>query len=166
MAKSIALNHTDSGVSGVTTLTLDRAILNYGLDYRIKSQDASTAILTNMTSPVDKPETFKIAVSQVKDVYKGTNIDTNMYAPSRRGVSILCALQDTWSETDSADATYAADYPISAHLVLKVPLTATITPAMIQTALGRLISGLYDSGDATTGRLAAIMRGSLLPKDL
>lgn len=169
MSKSISLNHTDSGVSGVTTLTHDRAILNFGADYRIKVQEAakntSQVVLTNMTSPIDKPETFKVAATEIKDIYKGTSIDVALYSPTRKGVSVLCALNDVYTVTDSV-TTESYDLPISGHFVLKVPADANITPAMVDAFLGRLISGLYESGSATTARLSAILRGSLIPTDL
>lgn len=166
MAKALSLNHTDTGVSGVTTLSLDRAILNFGVDYRVKSQDANSAVLVNLTSPVDRLESFKFSVSPVKDIYKGSQIDPSLTDSSRRGVSILCALTDVVTITDSIDATYRVDKPMSAHIVLKLPYDDLITPAVVEDFIGRLVSGLYESGWLTTTRIAALMRGSLLPTDV
>lgn len=166
MAKTLNLNVTDTGVEGVTTLALDKAIINYGEDFRVKSQDASSVILTNMTSPLDKPETYRVAVSPVKDIYKGSSIDPNLYSVSRKGVSILCGLQKVYTVTDSADTSYEKDLPASGHIVLKVPADAVFTADVVEDLVGRIVAGLYESGSITTERLTAIMRGSLIPKDL
>ena len=166
MSKSLNSNHHDTAVSGVTTLSLDRAILNFGADFRVKSQDPAQAVIVNMTSPVDCPETFKFAVSPVKDIYKGSSVDPSLFDASRRGVSILCALNDVVTITDSSDATYRVDKPLSAHIVIKVPYDTQITGGMIESLVGRLVSGLYETGDDGITRIAALMRGSLLPVDL
>lgn len=165
MSKSVDLNHVDTEVEGVSTLTLAKGIINWGVDYRVKSQDAKSLILTNLTSPLDKPETFRVAVSDVTDIYKGAGIDPAQYGPSRKGKSLLCGLNSVYSVTDSVTGV-VYDLPIKCHVVLTTPNDAVITPAMIEAFLGRMLAGLYESGSATTGRLVAMLRGSLLPSDL
>lgn len=165
MAKSLNLNHVDTGVEGVSTLTLSKGIINWGADYRVKNQDKGSVILTNLTSPLDKPETYRVAVSNVNDVYKGSGIDPAQYGPTRKGVSMLCALNDVYTVTDSVTG-LSYDIPMKGHIVLQVSADALITPAVIETFVGRLLAGLYESGSATTGRMTALLRGSLLPTDL
>ena len=167
MARSIALNYTDSGVSGVTTLKKDIAILNFGSDYRVKQDDAGEAIIANITSPIDRPETFRFSAAPVADVYKGTGIDSGFYSPSRKGISLLCQLTDVYKYADSADSTFKDQYlPISGHMVLKVPCNEALTADMISTFVGRLIAGLYASGNLDASRLKSMLRGALLPTDM
>lgn len=165
MAKSLGLNHVDTGVEGVSTLNLSKGIINWGKDYRVKSQEKGAVILTNLTSPLDKPETFRVAVSDVKDIYKGSVIDPAQYGPSRKGVSLLCGLNQVFTVTESATGV-SYDVPLKMHIVIQAPTEALVTPAVIEASLGRLIAGLYESGSATTDRLTALLRGSLLPTDV
>lgn len=165
MSKSLSLNVVDSGVSGVTTLVLDKSIINFGDDFRVKTQSANELILTNMTSPLGKDETYRLLVNPVKDIYKNAGIDPALYAASRRGVSVVNSLHSVYTVTESTTGvTY--DLPVSGQVILKIPADTLITPAIIEDFLGRVLAGLYESGSATTDRLSAILRGSLKPIDL
>lgn len=166
MAKSVNLNVTDTPISGVSTLSLNRGLVNFGADFKVKSNVPGEVVLTNLTSPVSYPEKLRIAQSEIADVYAGTGVNASLYAPTRRGVSCVCQLTDVWKVVDSVDPTYEVALPISAHIVLKVPNNELITLPMIEATIGRLISGLYETGSDETTRLAAILRGSLVPSDL
>lgn len=166
MTKAISVNYTDTAISGVSSLPFSRGLVNFGADFRIKSDEPDEAILTNMTSPLNFPEKARVGFTEVADVYKGAGIDPSLYAPTKRGVSILSQITEVWTVTDSEDPTFQVALPVSAHIVLKIPNHELITPAMVTTLLGRAVSGLYDTGDLTTKRLAAMLRGSLLPSDL
>lgn len=166
MAKVVNVGYTDTPISGVTSLELDRGLLNFGADWRVKTDSPGEVIISNLTSPVDRPERIRVSQSDVSNIYTGTDIDPSVYAPSRRGTSVLCQITETFSVTDTVDADYRIDLPVSAHLVIKVPNNENLTAAMVQTTIGRLISGIYDTGSETTVRLAAILRGSLKPSDL
>lgn len=166
MAKTVSVGYTDTPIAGVTSLEFPRGLVNFGADYRVKSDTANEAIITNLTSPVDRPEKFRISYSDVSNIYTGTDIDPSVFAPSKRGVSVLCQLTETLSVSDSTDAAFRVDLPISAHIVLKVPASEYLTADMLQTVMGRLVSGVYETGSLTTTRIQAIIRGSLLPTDL
>lgn len=167
MAKVKSLGYTDTPVQGVTSLTFPRAVLNFGADFRVKAnQPGKEVVLTNLTCPVDRPEKIRIAYTDVSNVYSGTDIDSSVYSPTKRGVSILVQLTETISVTDSTDADFRVDLPVSYHLVVKVPASEFISAADIQTGLGRLVSGLFDTGSTATTRLEAILRGSLVPSGL
>ena len=166
MAKVVNVGYTDTPIDGVTSLELDRGLLNFGADWRVKTDSPGEVIISNLTSPVDRPERIRVSQSDVSNIYTGTDIDPSVYAPSRRGTSVLCQITETFSVTDTVYADYRIDLPVSAHLVIKVPNNENLTAAMVQTTIGRLISGIYDTGSETTVRLAAILRGSLKPSDL
>lgn len=167
MSKVISTGFTDTPVQGVTALTFPRAVLNLGADFRVKSnQPGKEVVLTNISSPVDRPEKIRIAYTDISNVYNGTNIDASVYAPTKRGVSILVQVTETLSVTDDKDPDYRVDLPVSYHLVVKVPASEYISAARIQDGLGRLLSGLFDTGVSTTSRLEAILRGSLVPTGL
>lgn len=167
MTKVKSQGYTDTPISGVTALTFPRAILNLGKDFRVKSnQPGKEVVLTNITSPVDRPEKIRIAYTDVANIYSGTGIEASVLAPTKRGVSILAQVTDVISISDDTDPDYRIDLPVSYHLVIKVPASEYITGSDIQTGLGRLLSSLFDSGVSTTSRLEAILRGSLVPSEL
>lgn len=163
MAKSVVKNYTDTPISGVTSLTLPMSVVNFGKDFRVKSDEPGEAILTNLTSPIDRPERFRFAMSDIKDIYKNSGIDANLYSPSRRGVSVLVQLTDTYTVSDSTDTKYDVALPMEAHLVIKVPSNELITSQMIQDFVGRLTNGLFESGVVNTDRIKSLFRGSLIP---
>lgn len=166
MAKSVVKNYTDTPISGVTSLTLPISVVNFGKDFRVKSDEPGEAILTNLTSPIDRPEKFRFAMSDIKDIYKNSGIDANLYSPSRRGVSVLVQLTDTYTVSDSTDTNYDVALPMEAHLVIKVPSNELISSQMIQDFVGRLTNGLFESGAVNTNRIKSLFRGSLIPTDL
>lgn len=166
MSRSVNAGYTDTAIEGVSSLDLSRGLLNFGADFRVKSNQANEIVLTNLTSPVDRPEKFRIAYSEIPNVYSGSGIESSLYANTKRGISVLVQLTEILSVTESTDAEYRYDLPVSYHLVIKVPADANITSAMVATGVGRLVSGLFETGSETTARLDAILRGSLTPADL
>lgn len=167
MAKQKSMGYIDTPISGVTSLTFPRAVLNCAKDFRVKSnQPGKEVVLTNITSPIDRPERIRIAYSDLTNIYSGTGIDASVFAPTKRGVSVLAQVTDVISVTDDLNPDFRIDLPVSYHLVIKVPASEFITAADINTGIGRLLSSLFDSGVSTTSRLEAILRGSLVPTEL
>lgn len=167
MAKVISKGFIDTPINGVSSLNFTRGLLNYKADFRVKSEDAGKeVVLTNITSPIDRPEKIRIAFSDVSNVYNGSGIESGVYAPTKRGVSVLAQVTNVISVTDDTDPTYRVDLPVSYHLVIKVPVSEAITGQVIQEGIGRLLSGLFDTGSTSTIRLESILRGSLTPSDM
>lgn len=166
MAKALSVNYTDTAISGVSSLSFSRGLVNFGADFVVKSDEPGEVILTNLTSPVVYPEKMRISSSEVANVYNGSSIEPSLYAPTKRGTSLLVQLSEVWKVTDTVDASIEAALPVTAHLVIKVPNHELVTPAAVQTLVGRLISGLYETGDLSTTRLTALLRGSLKPSDI
>lgn len=167
MTKKIDSGFVDTPITGVTSLKFERGLLNLKEDFRIKSnQNGKEVVLTNITSPIDRGEAIRLAYTDVNNVYSGTSIDPSVYAPTKRGVSILTQVTNTLSVTDDADPDYRVDLPVSAHLVLKVPASEYINAQQVEVLIGRLLSSLFDTGSDSESRLEAILRGSLLPTEL
>lgn len=164
MTKSVNNGYVDTPVTGVPSLTFPRAVLNFQKDFRVKANNpGKEVILTNITSPVDRPENIRIGYTNIANIYSGTSVEPSVFAPTRKGVSILSQVTDILSVTDNTNADYRIDLPVSAHLVLKVPASEFITADVVQTLVGRLLSSLFDTGATSTTRLDAILRGSLVP---
>lgn len=167
MSKVVSTGYTDTPIDGVTSLEFPRGLLNIGANFRVKSNNSGKeVVLTNITCPIDRPENIRLAYTDIANVYSGTGIEPSIIAPTKRGVSILAQLTDVLSVTDTVDADYRIDLPLSCHLVIKVPASEYITAEQVQTAIGRLLSSLFDTGVETTTRLEAILRGSLAPTEL
>lgn len=166
MTKQIVYNYTDTAISGVTSLTLPRGLVNFKADWRVRYNEPDEAILTNLSSPVVYPERMRISASDVANVYNGSSVEPSLYAPTKKGRSILVQVNEIWKVTDSEDATYEVALPVQCHLVIKVPNHELVTPDAIQTLVGRCVSGLFETGSSATGRIGALLRGSLLPSDL
>lgn len=167
MAIVKSFGYTDTPISGVTSLTFNRGLLNFEEDFREKaSTPGREVVLTNIRAPRDQEERIRIGYSDVANVYSGSNIEPSLYAPSRRGVSILAQITDVLKVSDTTDPDFQVYYPVSCHTVLKAPISAYLTADDIFMLLGRNLSCLFDTGVSTTTRLEAILRGSLLPKGL
>lgn len=166
MSKVVNLNHTDSAVSGVSSLSLPISVLNYGADFGVQDGNGAELHLVNNTSPIDCPETIRYAVSDVQNIYKGTTIDPNLFMDTKRGVSLLVQLNQVYNVTDSAVPAYNRVLPIKAHMVLQIPVDQVVTADMVQALVGRLCSCLFDTGSASSARIGRLLRGSLRPSDL
>jgi hypothetical protein len=168
MTKVINQGYTDTPVSGVTELTFPRAVLNLKTDFRVKStnNNGKEVVLTNITSPIDRPENIRLAYTDIANVYNGTGVEPSVSAPTKRGVSILAQVTDVVSVSDDADADFRIDLPLSCHLVIKAPASEHVNAEQIKTVLGRLLSSLYDTGFSSESRLAAILRGALVSTEL
>lgn len=166
MAKVVNKGYTDTPVEGVSSLTFPRAVLNFKADFRVKGNQPNEVVLANITSPVDRTEQIRVAFSNITNVYSGTSIEPSLAAPTKRGISVLCQVTDILSVTDDTDPDYRIDLPVSYHLVIKIPANENLTTTLIQEGLGRMISGIFDTGSTTLTRLEALIRGSLVPSDL
>lgn len=164
--RNIDNGYKDTPISGVSELDFKRGLLNFEKDFRMRSNTSGEVTITNITSPIDRPETIRLARSEVSDIYKGTDVSPGAMAPSRRGLSLLAQINETLQVTDSTDADFLQHLPLSAHLVIKSPASEYIDATMIENLVGRLISTLYDTGSTSETRLAALLRGSLAPKDI
>jgi len=164
MGWSTAYNNT--ATSPATVRDLDPEPVNWGADFRVSKETGSEAIFTNISCPVDKPETIRVAFAEIKDVFKGTPIDptTNALAPTgivSRGCSVLVQLNMVVTGEDSVA------YPVSAHLVLKLPYGAAPSADNVSELVQRLMGTLYDTGEtAPDTRLEGLIRGAMTPPDL
>lgn len=166
MTKNISWGYTDTPVEGVSNLALKRPVLNFGENFRVKADKAGEVVISNLTSPLDRPEQFRFATSDIRDIYSSTDIDPSVYAPSKRGVSLLAQMTETLSVTDSTDADFRIDLPVSAHLVIKVPASEHIDAKIVEDAVARLISSLYETGSDKLTRIDSMLRGSLTPRGI
>jgi len=140
--------------------------LNWPVDFVATEKSDMKVQAVNKTSPLDQLETIRVQASEIADVYKGTSIDPSVYAPSRKGLSIVCQVNDVLRVTETTDAQFLNDLPLSAHLVVKVPQNALVTADMVMALAGRCLAALFDSNQLTSGRIANLLRGAMTPTGL
>lgn len=166
MAKNLSVNYTDSPISGGTTLSMTVPSLNYTSDFRVTTDDPGECRMTNLTSPLDMPERFRLAFQPVNDVYRNSGIDPTLYYQTRKGVQVLCQLTDVYSVTDSADASYLALLPIKSHIVVQIPTNDLITASVVKDHVLRTFGGMFNARESIDARLKSILRGALVPTGL
>lgn len=169
MVKQINLGITDTPVSGVSDLSLERAVLNFSADFRVKSQTPDEVVLVNLNSPADRPETIRISRREINNVYQATfgrGISPNVQASSTQGTELLVQWNGTFIAQDTEDPDFEQHLPMQTHLVVKAP--KGLTADDLKLAIGRLISALFDEGPANTADagLEAKLRGALTPKGM
>lgn len=161
MAYAISNGYTDT-ISTLKSVSIPD--LDYSVDFAVTSDKPGEVILTNVTSPLDRAETIRFALTQIKDVYTNTDIDAAYKAPSHQGVSLVAQVSDVWRYSDSSNlALPAIDLPLSAHLVLKVPKSSYITADQYLSLVKRAFSLMFDTGAVTSARLLEMLKGSLDP---
>lgn len=154
---------SDTAISGVTAPSLTIPVLNYGVDYRVKSESSKEVVLTNTTTPLDQVETIRFGFSEIADIYAKSGLNTDQIPGSKKGLNVLSQINEVWKVTDPANAALLQYLPVSAHLVIKVPQSGYITPALVQTLITRLVATLYENG---VSNLPALTKGVLTPKSL
>lgn len=164
--KAVNKGYTDTPISGVTALELNRGLVNFGKDFRVQQNAAGESIVVNITTPPDRLEKFRWAAKENTNIYKSSGINPALQAPYITGVDLVTGLSEIWSVTDSTDPAYRYDLPIKGHLVLSIASDELITADDVLAFVGRLVSGLYDTGSEASTRLKSLLRGSLTPSDL
>lgn len=162
------------GYTDTTTATKSLVIptLNYVNDFSEKKTDtASEVILSNLTCPLDQPETLRYAIQNIKDVYDGTGIEPSYRSVSHRGVSLVVQLRDILRVTQSETETQCCDpgiidLPIETHIVFRVPISQYVDADTVLTVMKRNVAGVFDPTGVTSKQLNALLRGSLNPRDL
>lgn len=163
MSKQISTTIVDTAISGVTAPTLTLPVLNYGTDFRVKSEKDNEVVLVNTTAGVEEDEQLRYGYSEITDVFRNSGISASSDVACKSGYSIVVQLTKNIRVTDSADASYGVSYPISAHLVLKVPKCEIITGPYLQTVVSRMLGGLYENGQI---KIVALLKGAISPKGL
>lgn len=156
---------------GVASDTITIPVMEWPTHFAKRETKTNEIVLANLTSPLTATETIRFAVQNVGNIYTGTGIDPNYYAPSRRGVSILAQVNSCLIIKPDSAASALQDaqmLPFSAHIVFRVPQSEYVTSTVLQSVAYRLIASLGDNkaGDASLNignRLAMMARGALTP---
>lgn len=106
--------------AAIAARTIKPVNLAFGTDFAKTSYKPGEAILSNLTSPLDRVETYRFATSQVANVYTGTKLDPSSQSQNKRGTAVLLQLRSDLGVTDT-DTNTKIILPFEAHLVMRVP---------------------------------------------
>lgn len=163
MSIVISTGTSDTAISGVTAPAVTLPVINYGVDFRVKTEAAKEVVLVNTTTPLDQPESLRFGYSEIANIYAKSGLNSDQIPGSVKGVNLLAQINETLKVSDSANASFAQYLPISAHIVIKAPQSGYITPDVIQALINRLYASLYENGSSS---LPSLMKGVLTPKAL
>lgn len=171
MAKTTSFGYTDTKAANPLSISVPQ--LDYSKDFSrdTRVSRSGEVILTNVTSPLDQPETLRLAIENVANVYANTQIPTYNRSVTTRGVQLLLQTNDILRVSDAASSDVdcccdgSFDLPISCHMVIRVPLNQYITADVVMQVAKRNFGMLFD-GNNTTARLNQLLRGTLLPPGL
>lgn len=141
--------------------------LDYAHDFAVTKDTSEECILTNMTSPLDQPETLRFGYQNIADVYRNTGIDPSFMSTTKRGISVVSQVNDILRVIPDTDTTCCGDtsydLPISAHVVVKVPVNANVTPDVVKTLVFRAVSTMFNTGKTDSTRIGELLRDALNP---
>lgn len=155
--------YTNTPIDGGVPATIAVDPINFGADFRVYKDTNDELWLTNITSPIDRPERVRYARKEVKNVYLGTDISPSAQAASRKGVNLHVQLQQNFATTE---ADRVVHLPVTTSVTIKVPASSAIDAQEVLGSVSRLLSTLFATGSDDSARLAALLRGSLEPNDL
>jgi len=165
MAKTVNLHIADTPIEGgPSSLSVDLPAINWPKDWSKVKDVSGSATLSYKPAPFDAPQTAIFAVSKIANVYTGTPVDPSYQLPFKRGMSVLCQCNLVASVTDTEDPTYRVDLPISAHLVIKAPVSGLLTVGNIRTVAERAMSLIYETGAVDDSRLTELLKECMLPE--
>jgi hypothetical protein len=160
---SYTTNWGYTAAADVANRRITPANLNFGTDFVKTSYKPGEAILSNLTSPLDRVETVRFAVSPVANIYSGAKLDPSNQSQNKRGTNVLIQVRSCLGVTDS-DTNQKIILPFEGHLVLRIPQHDAVTADIAKTHVSRVLGALYEDNDISMGnRLNALLHGSVLP---
>lgn len=166
MGVQTSLGYTDS-ISQPKSVNIPD--LDYNKDFAVTKDESDTVVITNVTSPIDQPETIRWSYQNVNDVYRNTGIDPSMTATTKRGVSIVGQVNDVMRVTtdeESGCCGVSYDLPLEAHVVIKVPLNQNVTSDVALALVKRAFATLFSTGSVTSQRIGQLLRDALKPAEM
>lgn len=168
MTKTVVLLNANDTVpsGGSATMSVEVDNLNWSTDWAKTTNVAGNSVLTLVSAPPDQPQTARVGLTQVANVYTGTSVDPSYQLPFKRGVSAVAQLNAVYRVTDSDPSILPIDLPVSAHIVLRVPLSSLLTNDHMLAVIARTIPLLFDTSDTSSARIGKVLRGALLPEGI
>jgi len=166
LSKTLAFGFTDTAFTGGDA-EVDMAFQqNFGEDFRVLSDVPGELILTNITTPVDMPETIRIAQKRLANVYSASDIDASNYPSDKSGTTTLVESRFVVAIEDSTEPLLRKFIPVKVGFTLITPNDGDVPNSAIRTLIERSIGNLFETHDASDGYLNSIRHGVLSKKDM
>lgn len=143
-----------------THISVNIPDLDFSSDYAEKETGkANEKLYAYIKSPADQPESIRLAIQDVKNVYTGTDIQPGLYSVIKQGKSVLTSVRSTLRTNPSTGV--FIDYPVQTGITMKFPVCQEVTDATLVEVLTRNL-GVMTTAQGTFGdRIKRFMRGAL-----
>lgn len=161
MAKIYSTPYSMSGASEKKSLSI--GVLSSS-DLAPVSETADKVVEKNVNSPLDRPETWTFACTDVADAYKNSGISPQCKPASVKGVQIMVKHDSITQVTDDTVGAenYLKQIPYSVHFVIRTPINDLVTADAVLAEVQRTIAGLFGDGtDVTSARLTELLNSAL-----
>lgn len=157
MSKTSAFGFTNTTDSSVT---LTPKALGLTSNYAISADVSDQAVLNNKTAPIDLQEVISYRSMDINNL-KSNAVNIQYPSPVTTGVQYSVQVTDTLSTTDSSDASFRVDEPISVTISVRHPKSGNIGSTQVATVMMRALSSLVKEDGSW--RFDDLMRGAERP---
>jgi hypothetical protein len=155
MAKSSTFGFTNTTAG---QHDVDQVALGLTQNYSLSQDIADVVRLNNKTAPIDQEELVEFRSRNVKI---STPLNIQYPSPVTTGIEYSVRLDDVLSTTDSTDATFRIDEPITCVVTFRHPKSGNISGTHVATVFQRAISALMKADG--TWRFDDLMRSAERP---
>jgi hypothetical protein len=130
-------------------------------NYSLSSDQADNVVLNNKTAPIDTEEIVSLRSRDIQSV----NTPLNIQFPGKvkTGIEYSVRVDAVLSTTDSDDASFRVDEPMTCVITFRHPKSGNITEAHVLTLLTRALSALHKDGTNAGWRIGDLMRSAERP---
>jgi hypothetical protein len=157
MAKVSAFGFTNTTDASVTVTP---KALSLTSNYAVTSEVSNQAMLNNKTAPIDLQEVVSYRSDDIQNL-KTNAVNIQYPSPVKTGIQYSVQVTDTLSTTDTTDATFRVDEPITVTISVRHPKSGNIGSSQVETVMIRALSALVKADG--TWRFDDLMRGAERP---
>lgn len=153
-----------TGSGSTTNVTAAQTLLMPTVgSFKLLSNSPNEAVYVNVAGALDQPNKVRHAVQTVPDMFKGLDIEPDA-GQRTDGLSILSQIIETWKVEDAANTAFNPYYlPVSAHMVIKLPIDALITSNVLGSLFLRLAGSIWGAPGQTLAQAwDPLLRGATL----
>lgn len=153
MAQLLKYGPTSTAVGGLASITFPISPLNFVADFSAVEEGPGKVVYTDVTAPIDRPSTLRIARVVRPNIYAGTGISDAAMLPSRKGTDTVVEIKEVWELSDSLDPMFLKHLPVRAAITLNLPQSSVVTADAVERLIGRAVAAVFAQadGDMTIG---------------
>jgi len=126
--------------------------------YAWSVDDPGAAVMSNIDGALDQPNQIRYSVAAVADVFKASPVNPGKDQRTD-GINVLVQVTEVWKVTDDV-ANTTTYLPVSGHIVLKLPIDASITADAVKDLIARVTGSVVRGASGTiVDGLAPLLHG-------